>query len=133
MGDKNSDSNADVGGVLDTRHMMTLFVLGMVLWFSSFAAFLVGARFSTVGRSRRSAAVFLFAFPFSGLGAVMMIPAVPGIDEGSVAQNVLLIALLVMWAVFSLLGTSFYLHLFLLVADKPDARPFFSQRRQASS
>ncbi|UGT69144.1 hypothetical protein LTT66_02725 [Nocardia gipuzkoensis] len=108
--------------------MMTLFVLGAVLWLSCFAAFLVGARFLTVGRSRTSAAVFLFTFPFSGLGALMMIPAVPRIDESSVVQNVLLIALLVLWAVFSLLCTSFYLHLFLLVADKSNARPFFSRR-----
>lgn len=108
--------------------MMTLFVLGAVLWPSSLAVFLVGARFLTVGRSRTAAEVFLFAFPFSALGAVMMIPAVPMIGEDSVFQNVLLIALLVSWTVFSLLWTQTYLHLRLFVTNKPNARPFFSKR-----
>lgn len=107
---------------------MTLFVLGVVLWFSCLVAFLVGARFSTVGRSRTSAEIFLFTFPLSGLATVMMIPAVPMIGEDSVVQNVLLIALLVLWTAFSLLCTNAYLHIRLFVIDKPDARSFFSRR-----
>ncbi|MFI9538304.1 hypothetical protein ACIG56_34365 [Nocardia fusca] len=108
--------------------MMTLFVLGAVLWFSCLVAFLVGARFSTVGRTRTSAEIFLFTFPLSGLGTVMMIPAVPVIGEDSIFQNVLLIALLGMWTAFSLLCTRTYLHLRLFVTNKPDARPLFSRR-----
>jgi hypothetical protein len=76
-----------------------------VLWFSCLVAFLVGARFSTVGRTRTSAEIFLFTFPLSGLGTVMMVPAVPMIGEDSVFQNGLLIALLIMWTAFSLLCT----------------------------
>lgn len=108
--------------------MLTLFVLGAVLWFSCLVAFLVGGRFSTVGQTRTSAEIFLFTFPLSGLGTVMMIPAVPMIGEDSVFQNGLLIALLAMWTVFSLLCTRTYLHLRLFVTNKLGARPFFSRR-----
>lgn len=107
---------------------MTLFVLGAVLWSSCLAVFLIAARLSTVGQSRRSVEVFLFAFPFSGLATLMMVPAVPSIGNDSVFQNMLLIGLLVMWAAFSLLRTNTCQHLLVFVADKPNARPFFSRR-----
>ncbi|MBF6162982.1 hypothetical protein IU491_29170, partial [Nocardia cyriacigeorgica] len=102
--------------------MMTLFKLGAVLWLLSLAAFLIGGRLSTVGRRRTSGEVFLFTSPFSALGAVMMIPALPMIGEESAFQDALLITLMVLWAGVCLLVANTCMHMRVFLTDE-GARP----------